>query len=49
MRKRKKNPTSNRAKKKRELIAIGKRFRKFVKGPVVDHGDFLYDEKGLPK
>ena len=42
-----------RAKKSRstagELRAIAKRFRSHLKGPVEDHGSFLYDEKGLPK
>jgi len=32
-----------------ELRAIARRFRSHLKGPVVDHGTFLYDEKGLPK
>jgi antitoxin VapB len=32
-----------------ELRAIAKRFRKHLKGPVEDHGTFLYDQKGLPK
>ncbi len=32
-----------------ELRAIAARFRKHIKGPVEDHGAFLYDEKGLPK
>jgi antitoxin VapB len=32
-----------------ELKAIAKRFRSHLKGPVEDHGTFLYDEKGLPK
>ncbi|HKN25403.1 MAG TPA: type II toxin-antitoxin system VapB family antitoxin [Candidatus Acidoferrum sp.] len=32
-----------------ELRAIAKRFRSHLKGPVEDHGTFLYDEKGLPK
>ena len=35
--------------KQRELIAVGKRFRKCLKGPIIDHADLLYDEKGLPK
>jgi hypothetical protein len=33
----------------KELLAIGKRFRKLVKGPIMDHAELLYDEKGLPK
>ncbi len=32
-----------------EVRAIAKRFRGHLKGPVEDHGTFLYDEKGLPK
>lgn len=32
-----------------ELKAIAKRFRSHLKGPVQDHGTFLYDERGLPK
>jgi len=32
-----------------ELIAIGKRSAARLKGEAVPHGDFLYDEKGLPK
>jgi antitoxin VapB len=32
-----------------ELRAIAKRFRSHLKGPVEDHGTFLYDERGLPK
>jgi antitoxin VapB len=32
-----------------ELRAIARRFRSHLKGPVEDHGTFLYDEKGLPK
>jgi len=32
-----------------ELRAIEKRFRSHLKGPVEDHGTFLYDDKGLPK
>jgi antitoxin VapB len=32
-----------------ELKAIAKRFRSHLKGPVEDHGTFLYDERGLPK
>jgi antitoxin VapB len=32
-----------------QLRAIAKRFRSHLKGPVEDHGTFLYDEKGLPK
>ena len=32
-----------------ELLAIAKRARAHVKGPYLDHADFLYDERGLPK
>jgi antitoxin VapB len=32
-----------------ELRQIERRFRSHLKGPVEDHGIFLYDEKGLPK
>jgi antitoxin VapB len=32
-----------------ELLAIGKRFRKHLRRPIVDHAELLYDEKGLPK
>ena len=32
-----------------ELQAIAGRFRSHLKGPVEDHGTFLYDDKGLPK
>lgn len=32
-----------------EIEEIAKRFRSHLKGPVEDHGTFLYDEKGLPK
>jgi hypothetical protein len=32
-----------------EMLAIGKRIRERIKGPVPDHADLLYDEKGLPK
>jgi len=35
--------------KEEELLAIAKRFRKHLKGPVEDHGTLLYDERGLPK
>ena len=36
-------------KKLREVRAIAKKFRSFLKGPVEDHGTTLYDERGLPK
>ncbi len=32
-----------------EMLAIGTRIRARIKGPVPDHGELLYDEKGLPK
>jgi len=32
-----------------ELRAIAKRFRSQLKGPLEDHGTFLYDDKGMPK
>jgi antitoxin VapB len=32
-----------------ELLAIAKRASAQVKGPYVDHAEFLYDERGLPK
>jgi len=31
------------------MLAIGKRIRKSIKGPLVDHAELLYDENGLPK
>lgn len=33
----------------RDLLEISARFAKLVKGKPFDHGDFLYDENGLPK
>ncbi|MGA2611337.1 MAG: type II toxin-antitoxin system VapB family antitoxin [Terriglobia bacterium] len=32
-----------------ELLAIAKRASAQVKGPYLDHTEFLYDERGLPK
>jgi antitoxin VapB len=32
-----------------EMLAIGKKIRSQIKGPIVDHTNFLYDENGLPK
>lgn len=32
-----------------ELRAIAKRAAAHVKGPYLDHAQFLYDERGLPK
>lgn len=32
-----------------ELIAIGRRCAKTLKGKPVDHGNLLYDARGIPK
>ena len=32
-----------------ELLAIGQRCAEGLSGPVVAHGDLLYDERGLPR
>ena len=32
-----------------ELLAIAQRAAAHVKGPHIDHAEFLYDEHGLPK
>lgn len=32
-----------------ELLAIGMRCSAGLKGPPADHGELLYDERGLPK
>jgi len=32
-----------------ELLAIAKRASAQVKGPYLDHAEFLYDQRGLPK
>jgi antitoxin VapB len=32
-----------------ELLAIAKRASAQVKGPYLDHAEFLYDERGLPQ
>jgi antitoxin VapB len=32
-----------------ELLAIAKRASAHVKGPYLDHAEYLYDERGLPK
>jgi antitoxin VapB len=32
-----------------ELLAIAKRAAAHIKGPYLDHAEFLYDEHGLPK
>ena len=33
----------------KEMLALGRRMRKSIKGPLIDHAEFLYDENGLPK
>ena len=32
-----------------DLLAIGRRCAATLKGKPVNHGDFLYDERGLPR
>ncbi|MBL8315106.1 MAG: type II toxin-antitoxin system VapB family antitoxin [Rubrivivax sp.] len=32
-----------------ELLAIGRRCAQGLRGATVPHGDFLYDERGLPR
>jgi antitoxin VapB len=32
-----------------EMLALGRRVRSKIKGPLVDHAELLYDENGLPK
>ncbi len=32
-----------------ELLAIARRASAQVKGPYLDHAEYLYDERGLPK
>ena len=32
-----------------ELLAIANRASAYVKGPYLDHAEFLYDKNGLPK
>ncbi len=32
-----------------EILSIANRVSAHLKGPYVDHGEFLYDENGLPK
>jgi antitoxin VapB len=32
-----------------ELLTIGRRCASSLKGPAVDHGTLLYDERGLPR
>jgi len=33
----------------KDMLALGKRVRSRIKGPLVDHAELLYDERGLPK
>jgi antitoxin VapB len=33
----------------KDLLTIGQRCARALKGPAVDHGALLYDEHGLPK
>ena len=33
----------------KEMKEIANRFASHIKGPVIDHAELLYDEKGLPK
>jgi antitoxin VapB len=35
--------------KAEELLAIGRRCAKLRTGPKLDHGELLYDERGLPR
>lgn len=42
-------PTRRKKASVEELIAISKRAAAHLKGPYVDHAEFLYDEHGLPK
>ena len=32
-----------------EMLAIGRRCASNLKGPAVDHGTVLYDERGIPR
>ena len=32
-----------------ELLAIGQRCAQGLSGPIIAHGDLLYDERGLPR
>lgn len=32
-----------------DLLAIGQRSARRLKGPIIEHGELLYDERGLPK
>jgi hypothetical protein len=31
------------------MLALGKRVRNSIKGPIIDHAELLYDESGSPK
>jgi antitoxin VapB len=33
----------------KDMLALGKRVRSKIKGPLIDHAELLYDERGLPK
>jgi len=33
----------------KEMLALGRRLRQSIKGPLIDHAELLYDENGLPK
>lgn len=33
----------------KDMLALGRRVRSKIKGPLVDHAELLYDERGLPK
>jgi hypothetical protein len=33
----------------KEMLALGRRLRNSIKGPIIDHAELLYDENGLPK
>jgi hypothetical protein len=33
----------------KQMLAIGRRVRKEIKSPIVDHAELLYDDRGLPK
>ena len=33
----------------KEMMEIGERIRSQIKGPIIDHAELLYDDKGLPK
>ena len=44
-----KRAETEKQKKYEDLMAIAKECAAGLKGPPIDHGDFLYDERGLPK